>query len=209
MTADWQAVDRISAALAPSPYAGIGETIVRAIISYAGKATALRRAGQTATAYPFTECLRATIAAPGRLPLETRLFALIDVPDYRILPQLWPEVRDVWVAVGTQPEFLFKALIASAWLVRWRLLPSLNPFIRLILIAMSAMRWGERRSGMFVQVEGRDGQGPRISARLAPSGRGRPRPYDPSHGCGRADRTLCKGASFRKRAPAPLSTTLA
>ena len=158
LTADWRAVERISAGLAPSPFAGIGATLVRAVASSAGKEVKTRRAENTATAYAFTDTRRTTIAPPGCLPLKNRLFALIDVPDHQILPIEWPELRETWIAVGTQPEILFKLLIAGAWLVRLGLLPSLLPFHKVILCVMRALSWGERRSGMFVELRGRDGR---------------------------------------------------
>jgi saccharopine dehydrogenase-like NADP-dependent oxidoreductase len=80
----------IRGGIAPSPYAGVGQNVIRAIAGYAGHPVSLRRSGNSATGYPFTENQRFTIAPPGRIPLKSTLFSLVDVPDLRALPELWP-----------------------------------------------------------------------------------------------------------------------
>lgn len=147
-------VEAITGGIAPSPYAGIGRNVVAAIASYAGKPAALVRDGRPATGHALTETLRFTIAPPGCLPLGSRRFSLIDVPDLRLLPPLWPGLRSMWFGAGTVPGGLHRLLNAVAWAVRLRLLPSLSPFAGLIYRAMTLLRWGEHRGGMFVVVRG-------------------------------------------------------
>lgn len=79
--------------IGPSPFSGVGENVNRAIASYAGQRVDVWRAGRASVAYPFTEQCRRTVAPPGRIPLQNRLFSLVDVPDSRVLPRLWPELR--------------------------------------------------------------------------------------------------------------------
>jgi Domain of unknown function (DUF4166)/Saccharopine dehydrogenase NADP binding domain len=148
----------IHAGIAPSPYAGVGANVVRAIASYAGKSVALTRGGTASVGYPFTESLRYTIAPPGKLPLRNTLFSLVDVPDLRALPKLWPEANEVWMGAGPVPEILHRALNVFAWLVRCRLLPSLSPLANLMSVVINKLRWGEHRGGMFVVVTGLDGR---------------------------------------------------
>ena len=155
LSADMAHVDRITGGIAPSPHARVGENVIRAIASYAGHPIALRRNGATATSFPFADQKRRVIAAPGREPLESRLFSLVDVPDLRALPELWPEARDVWMGAAPVPEILHRALIALAWLVRLKLVPSLSPLAKLMHWATNRLRWGAHRGGMFVAVEGR------------------------------------------------------
>ncbi|HEY4167785.1 MAG TPA: saccharopine dehydrogenase NADP-binding domain-containing protein [Reyranella sp.] len=150
-------VDAIRAGIAPSPYAIVGENVIRAITGYAGQPTRLRRNGQTVTAYPFTEQMRFTVAPPGRVPLRSTLFSLVEVPDLRVLAALWPKARTVWMGAGPVPELLHRVLIALAWMVRWRILPSLLPLTPLIHWASNHVDWGAHRGGMFVEVDGVDG----------------------------------------------------
>jgi hypothetical protein len=146
----------IHGGIAPSPYAGVGENVIRAIAGYAGRPISLHRRGRIETGYPFTESIRYTIAVPGRVPLRSTLFSLVDVPDLRALPALWPTADEVWMGAGPVPEPLHWALIAFAWLVRWRLLPSLSGMSRLMFAVVNRLRWGEHRGGMFVAVTGVD-----------------------------------------------------
>lgn len=149
----------ITAGIAPSPYAGVGLNVIRAIAGYAGKPIELLRAGKRAVGYGLTETRRRTIAPPGRLPLRHLRFSLVDVPDLRVLPKLWPSLQSVWMGAGPVPEILHRALNACAWLVRLKLLPSLTPLATLMHRATNTVRWGEHRGGMFVAIAGsRDGQ---------------------------------------------------
>ncbi|MDQ0392325.1 SDR family oxidoreductase [Labrys monachus] len=154
-------IDRISGGIAPSPRVRIGLSVLAAITSYAGKPIALLRNGRPATGYAIVETLRRTIAPPGALPLRDRLFALVDVPDLTLLPRLWPASTSVWFGAAPAPEILYRSLIAMAFLVRWRLLPSLLALAPLLHRANGVLRWGENRGGMFVSVEGRDAAGKR------------------------------------------------
>jgi len=159
MAPEMTRVESIRAGIAPSPHAIVGENVIRAIASYAGQAIRIRRGDQTVAAHPFTEQLRTTVAPPGRLPLHSTLFSLVDVPDLRVLPELWPEAGTVWMGAGPVPEILHRALIALAWLVRIGPVRSLLPLAPLMYLATNRLGWGEHRGGMFVAVEGRDAAG--------------------------------------------------
>ena len=154
LTRGLERVRSISGGIAPSPYAGVGLNVVRAIAGYAGKPVPLVRQGRRASGYAWTEALRYTIAPPGCLPLPNTRFSLVDVPDLRVLPRLWPGVQSVWIGAGPVPEVLHRLLSALAWLVRIRLLPSLSPFALLFQAVSNTVRWGEHRGGMFVRVTG-------------------------------------------------------
>ena len=152
-------IDTIRGGVAPSPFAGVGANVIRAVAGYAGKPVHVRRNGADRIGHPFTAHLRRTIAPPGHLPLRSRLFSLVDVPDRRVLPELWPDVKSVWMGAAPVPELLHRALILGAWLVRLRLLPGLLPLAPVMHFATTHLRWGEHRGGMFVAIEGADAAG--------------------------------------------------
>jgi hypothetical protein len=162
LSSDMVQVAAIRGGIAPSPYAGVGENVIRAIAGYAGQPVALRRNGVIATGYPFTEHMRFTIAPPGYLPLHNTLFSLVDVPDLRALAELWPDAKNIWMGAGPAPEILHRALAALAWLVRLKLLPALSTLAPLMYFTTNHLRWGEHRGGMFVEVEGTNESGPPI-----------------------------------------------
>lgn len=159
LSAGMARVDTIRGGIAPSPFAGVGENVIRAIASYAGRPVRLLRDGNPAKGYPLTEQMRTTIAPPGRVPLRNTLFSLVDVPDLRALQTLWPEAKTIWMGAGPVPELLHRALIGLAWLVRAGLVRSLSPLAPLMHWATNRLSWGEHRGGMFVAAEGADAQG--------------------------------------------------
>ncbi|MFM9843826.1 MAG: DUF4166 domain-containing protein [Dongiaceae bacterium] len=152
---DMTGVEAIAGGIAPSPNPrAIGPNVLRAIAAYAGKPVDLLRDGRRVVGYALTESMRYTIAPPGRLPLESRRFSLVDVPDLHVLPALWPDAASVWMGAGPVPAVLHRAFNAFAWLVRLRLLPSLAPFSAWFYRLYSFLTWGENRGGMFVAVTG-------------------------------------------------------
>jgi Domain of unknown function (DUF4166)/Saccharopine dehydrogenase NADP binding domain len=147
-------INSIVGGIAPSPYAGVGLNVIRAIASYSGKPVTLIRDGRHVIGYALTDSRYYTVAPPGRLPLKSTRFSLVDVPDLTVLPELWPGLRSIWMGAGPVPEVLHRALNAFAWLVRFKLLPSLSPLARLMHWATNVLRWGEHRGGMYVAIEG-------------------------------------------------------
>lgn len=147
-------LDSIKAGIAPSPYAGVGLNVLKAITAYAGKPMILRRDGQPTQVYALTESMRYTISPPGHQSLPSIRFSLVDVPDLQVLPQLWPDVKTVWTGAGPAPEILLRLLNMMAWLVRLRVLPSLLPFAGLFYKVINTVRWGKHRGGMFVSIAG-------------------------------------------------------
>ena len=154
LSRDMARVESVSGGIAPSPYAGVGENVVRAIASYAGQPVAYLGRTAKIIGKPFTQQRRYTVSPPGRLPLKSTMFSLVDVPDLRALSALWPEMRRVWMGAGPAPEILHRALIGLAWLVSMRWVKSLTPIAPLMHWATNAFRWGEHRGGMFVEVRG-------------------------------------------------------
>jgi hypothetical protein len=152
-------LDTVTGGIAPSPYAGFGLNVIRAVASYAGKPVPLRRDGAQTSGYPLTETRRFTIAPPGLMPLRPALFSLVDVPDLQVIPALWPQLRSVWVGVGPVPAILHRVLIQLARLVRLGLLPALAPMASLMARAVNTLRFGEHRGGMFVSLTGLDAEG--------------------------------------------------
>jgi hypothetical protein len=147
-------LDEIAGGIAPSPFAGVGENVIRAIASYAGQPVAyLGRTAKT-IGRPFTQQRRYTIAPPGRLPLRNTMFSLVDVPDLRVLSVLWPELKRVWMGAGPVPELLHRALISLSWAVKLGVVRSLVSFAPLMHWATNRLRWGEHRGGMFIEVKG-------------------------------------------------------
>jgi hypothetical protein len=149
-------LESVTAGIAPSPHAGVGFNVIRAIAGYAGEPVRLRRAARDDVAFGLIEQRWKTIAPPGHLPLKRRMFSLIDVPDLRALPAQWPELRDVWVGAAPVPLVFHRMLVALSWLRRLRLLPSLARIAGLMHFVTRNFRWGAHRGGMFVTIKALD-----------------------------------------------------
>ena len=151
-------IDHVRGGIAPSPYAGVGMNVLRAVLGYAGSPVALRLNGQAATRTGLGDTMRMTIAPPGQLPLRNTLFSLVDVPDLQMIPQAMPEVQSLWMGAGPLPEFLHRLLILLARARAALHLPSLRPLAPLAHFVLNALKYGDHRGGMFVTAEGsRDG----------------------------------------------------
>jgi Domain of unknown function (DUF4166)/Saccharopine dehydrogenase NADP binding domain len=180
LSAGMTAVAAIRGGIAPSPHAVVGENVIRAIASYAGRPVQRRRNGAMSPGYPFTEQLRYTVAPPGYVPLEPHLFSLVDVPDLRALVPLWPQAKEIWMGAAPVPDLLHRGLIAFAWLVRLKLIRTLLPLAPLFHFATNHVRWGEHRGGMFVEIEGADAAGRPVTRSWHLLAEGDDGPYIPS-----------------------------
>jgi hypothetical protein len=155
LSADLDTVDSIDAGIAPSPFAGVGLNVVRAIASYAGRPVRITRDGRHVERPGFVDSRRMTVAVPGMVPLPPIRFALTEVPDLEILAHDWPAARDIWMGAGPTPAILHRLLWIAGKLVEVGLLKSLSPFATLMHRVVNTVRWGEHRGGMIVRVTGR------------------------------------------------------
>ncbi|TIX48823.1 SDR family oxidoreductase [Alteraurantiacibacter aquimixticola] len=149
----------VEGGIAPSPYAGIGLNVMRAVVGYAGAPVKLTRAGRVGHGIGLAESRRYTIAVPGRMPLRNIRFSLVDVPDLQVLPPEHPAMTDIWMGAGPVPEALHRMLNLLAKARHLLHLPSPEPFSRLFYAVLNLMKFGEHRGGMYVHAKGtRDGE---------------------------------------------------
>ncbi|MCJ2035225.1 SDR family oxidoreductase [Methylobacterium sp. J-068] len=148
-------IHAVEGGIAPSPYAGIGLNVMRAVLGYAGGPVTLLRGGRPFRGRGLTESRRFTVAVPGRMPLRNLRFSLVDVPDLQVIPPEHPAMTDIWMGAGPVPEFLHRALNLLARTRARFGLPALTPFSKLFYAVLNRMRFGEHRGGMFVSARGR------------------------------------------------------
>lgn len=164
-------IHAVEGGIAPSPYAGIGLNVMRAVIGYAGAPVKLQRDGQQAHAVGLAESMRFTISVPGRLPLRNIHFSLVDVPDLQVIPPEYDTLTDIWMGAGPVPEILHRMLNLLAKARARFGLPSLVPLSRMFYTVLNVMRFGEHRGGMFVRARGRrDGKEAQLSWHLLAEG---------------------------------------
>lgn len=144
----------VEGGIAPSPYAGIGLNVMRAVVSYAGAPVKLTRRGRKRHGIGLAESRRYTVAVPGKVPLRNLHFSLVDVPDLQVLPPEHPTLTDIWMGAGPVPEILHRTLNLLAKARANLRLPSFEPFSRLFYFVLNLMKFGEHRGGMYVHAHG-------------------------------------------------------
>jgi hypothetical protein len=147
-------ITSVEGGIAPSPYAGIGLNVMRAVVGYAGAPVTLWRNGRSGHGTGLAESMRFTVAPPGRLPLRNIHFSLVDVPDLQVIPPEHPSMTDIWMGAGPGPEFLHRILNLLARMRARLRLPSLEPLSPLFYVVLNRMRFGEHRGGMFIRARG-------------------------------------------------------
>lgn len=147
-------ITSVEGGIAPSPHAGIGLNVMRAVLGYAGAPVKLVRDGREVFVGGLTECLRFTIAPPGHLPLRNILFSLVAVPDLQVLPRDHRSIRDIWMGAGTSPEILNRILTLLARVRATLKLRSLVAVARPFHAVAGVMAFGDHRGGMFVHTTG-------------------------------------------------------
>lgn len=172
-------IRQIEAGIAPSPFAGIGLNVMRAVVGYAGAPIKLTRGGRSTTAYGLAESRRHTVAVPGKVPLRNIRFSLVDVPDLQVLPTEYPNLTDIWVGAGPVPEILHVMLNLLAKARARFGLPSFEPLSPLFYRVLNAMKFGEHRGGMYVLARG-DSNGRKVSRSWHMLAEGDDGPYIPS-----------------------------
>ncbi|WP_417449206.1 DUF4166 domain-containing protein [Kordiimonas sp.] len=148
------AIQSVTGGIAPSPYAGIGLNVMRAVVGYAGAPVKIMRQGKQTHAKGLTESLRFTIAPPGHLPLRNLHFSLVDVPDLQVLPPEHESLSDIWMGAAPVPETLHRILNLLAKTRASLHLPSFVMFSPLFYWVLNLAKFGEHRGGMFVKATG-------------------------------------------------------
>ena len=126
MVRDMDKVHSIRGGVAPSPYSGVGLSVMRAVAHSAGKAVSIIENNAVTTAYPFTDAHQFTIAPPGQLPLYRRTFSLVDLPDLRLLQRVVPQAQNTWLGAAPVPALYHATLRVLARLVKRGWLPSIR-----------------------------------------------------------------------------------
>lgn len=156
LSTDMIDIESITGGIAPSPFAGMGKSVVQAIAGYAGKPVRRIRDGQHHQSHTFASTRKFTIAPPGKIPLAPMTFSLIDVPDLQLLRNLGKPVRNTWFGVSTSPPVYHALLRILTRAVKNGFIPTLRFIAGPMHFVMNHLAWGEHRGGMFVEVRGTD-----------------------------------------------------
>lgn len=158
MTAGWAATDIVKVAISPGAKAPRGLSVVKAILSYAGRAVAVFSNGRWNWEAGWSGLVR--MEFPG---LGHRLVSLCETPDLDILAGRVR--REARFMAGLELAPLHVGLWLLAWLPRAWLVRSLEPAAKpLLAIADFFAPLGSERGGMVVEAQG---EGPGGEPRVA------------------------------------------
>ena len=152
MEADIGPLTHLMSGIAPSPHAIMGENVIRAIASYAGKkhVGALQNNHFIHT-HGLTQTRRDTICVEGETPLANLLFSNVEGPDAGILPRHFPALENIKSFAAPKPEVLHRLLIILSRLVKSNILPGVTRLASLMHSAQRYIKFGEHRGGMIIQ----------------------------------------------------------
>ena len=160
---NWKRIDTVEMAISPGAQAPLGLSVVRAILSYAGKPVRIWRHGHWDSAPGWGLLKVLTVEGLGR-----RLVSLVETPDLDIVPARFPSVRLALFRAGVELSLLHMGLWLLSLPVRLGLTGFLEPLAELLHAAAGWFRrFGSDRGAMTVDVSGVDAGGARVQARWA------------------------------------------
>jgi hypothetical protein len=156
LTAGWRRIDSVEIAISPgnrnSPR---GLSVIRAILSYAGRPVRVFLEGEWTTRPGWGRPIRREMPGLGR-----RWLSLCETPDLDLVPARFAPRQAAVFRAGLELSAMHVGLYCAGLLVQARLLPSLTPFARpLRWIAERLKGLGSDRGGMAVEATGIDAAG--------------------------------------------------
>lgn len=161
LTEGWRRVDRVEIAISPGNRAQRGLSVVRAILSYAGRPVRVLEGGRWRDRPGWGLTVRRRM--PG---IGARWLSLVDTPDLQLVPARHAVRDTVLFRAGLELSVLHLGLAAAALVVRAGLLRSLAPLAEPFRWAAGVLeRFGTDRGGMLVEAHGLDASGHSASGR--------------------------------------------
>jgi hypothetical protein len=157
----WKRIDSIEIAISPGAQAPLGLSVMRAVLSYAGKPVKIWRHGrwEFAPGWGLMKWLR----VPG---LARRFVSLVETPDLDIVPVRFAGVRSVLFRAGVELWVLHLGLWLLSLPVRLGIKHFLEPLAELLHGASGWFRrFGSDRGAMTVEAIGLDGTGQNVRTR--------------------------------------------
>jgi len=139
-----------------------GLATMAAVLSYAGKAFKTLIDGKPTDIYGWLD-----LRTRNFYGLGDRLLGNCDVPDLELFPQRYPQLQNLRFQAGLQLKLVHLTLFALSWLVRLKLLHSLQPLAPAMLkISYYFDAFGGDQSGFYMDLRGVDKQGKKLQVRF-------------------------------------------
>lgn len=162
ITAGWRQVDDVLVVISPGNRAPRGMSVMRAILSYAGRPVRVFHDGRWTEAAGWGLTRRVSLPGLGR-----RWASLCETPDLDILPARHRVGGSALFLAGLELPVLHFGLAAASLLVRFGAARSLAPLARVAQsVAWALIPFGTDRGGMLVEAVGVDSAGVPTIARF-------------------------------------------
>ena len=144
-------VDKVEIALSAATHSTANLSVAKAVLSYVGKEIMLP-GGTRSRGWQSLRRRRYQIS--GHIPLD-RLVAIVDVPDYDLLPDLLPGDPEIEFRAGTDVSLHMLGLWLASWPIRWTGFSSMERFAELLIRLQRLTKIGRGdRSAMDVRLAG-------------------------------------------------------
>ena len=156
LTAGWRRIDTVEIAISPGNRSSPrGLSVIRAILSYAGKPAQMFAGGEWTRRPGWGWPVRREMPGLGK-----RWLSLCETPDLDLVPALFAPTNAAVFRAGLELTVMHWGLCLAGLLVRAKLLPSLLPFAAPFRqMAEWLKNFGSDRGGMLVEVIGIDAVG--------------------------------------------------
>ena len=156
----WKRVDSVEIAIVPGGQAAMGLSVIRAILSYAGRPVNVWRYGRWEGVPGWGLLKRLSIEGLGK-----RFASLVETPDLDIVRMRYPSVRHAIFRGGVELSVLHLGLTLLTLPVRGGAIRSLETAAELLhAIAGWFRRFGSDKGGMVVEATGVNGADDRVRA---------------------------------------------
>ncbi len=150
--AHFSQLDSIDYAIATAQLTNQGLATTAGVLSYAGKPFYTQLNGKKHKLYGWQD-----IRIKPFWRLKNRLLGNCDIPDLELFPKLYPSLKTIHFQAGLELKSLQIVLFLMSWLVRIRLLPSLDKIAKLMLsISHLFNRFGSNNTGFYMRLDGID-----------------------------------------------------
>ena len=145
-------LESIDYAIATAQLTNQGLATTAGVLSYAGKPFSTQLNGKKHKIYGWQD-----IRLKPFWRLNKRLLGNCDIPDLELFPKYYRSLNTIRFQAGLELKSLQIILFIMSWLVRIKLLPSLNKFAKLMLyISHLFNRFGSNNTGFYMQLNGLD-----------------------------------------------------
>lgn len=159
MRADFSRLDLIESAILPGNRAPRGLSVMRAILGQTGRPLPVFRDGAKVSVPGWSGLEKRRIGPSNETGLPPRWTSFIGAPDLALFPDKYG-ARTVLFRAGLELSVMHLGLWALSFLVRLRLMRSLEPLARPLQIVADWLEpFGTDRGGMEVRLAGRDQDG--------------------------------------------------